>query len=181
MTECSLTLSRPYAQAAFDFAFEHKTLDKWEFMLFSAKSIIQDVMVKKVLSNVDCIEPFKLSEILISIGSHNFNCFFQNFIRVMAEYKRLSLLPVVFEQFLSFRRDCELVTEIKIVTANVLKNDQLLKIISFMEKRLLRKVNVTINLDYSIIGGFVIYFNDVVIDSSIRSRIERLKNGILKV
>ena len=49
-----------------------------------------------------------------------------------------------------------------------------------LKERLGRDVNITIEIDENLIGGAVIRAGDVVIDGSLRARLEGLSNALTK-
>lgn len=92
----------------------------------------------------------------------------------MAENGRLSTLPEVLAQFIQLRDTLESTIEVDVISANELNEQQLAKISAAMEKRLSRKVKLNCKIDKSVIAGVIIRAGDLVIDGSVRGRLERL-------
>ena len=92
----------------------------------------------------------------------------------MAENGRLLVLPEVLEQFAQLRAAQESTVDVEVTSASALSEPQLDKITSAMEKRLSRKVKLNCKIDKSVVAGVVIRAGDMVIDGSIRGRLERL-------
>ncbi|MDR8320564.1 ATP synthase F1 subunit delta, partial [Acinetobacter baumannii] len=63
---------------------------------------------------------------------------------------------------------------VEVISANQLSDEQLARIVSAMEKRLSRKVNLNCKIDKSVMAGIIIRAGDMVIDGSVRGRLERL-------
>ena len=59
-------------------------------------------------------------------------------------------------------------------SATALSEEQLSKISAAMEKRLSRKVKLNCKIDKSVMAGVIIRSGDMVIDGSVRGRLERL-------
>ena len=59
-------------------------------------------------------------------------------------------------------------------SATELSDEQLAKITAAMEKRLSRKVKLNCKIDKSVMAGVIIRSGDMVIDGSVRGRLERL-------
>ena len=91
------TIARPYAKAAFDFAIEQSAVEKWTEMLGFAAAVAEDETVKAYLSS--SLSAQKLANTVISICGEQLDQYGQNLIRLMAENKRLSAIPTVFEEF----------------------------------------------------------------------------------
>ncbi|MCE1713607.1 ATP synthase F1 subunit delta, partial [Enterobacter hormaechei] len=63
-------------------------------------------------------------------------------------------------------------------SASELNEQQQAKISAAMEKRLSRKVKLNCKIDKSVIAGVVIRAGDMVIDGSIRGRLDRLTDDL---
>ena len=92
----------------------------------------------------------------------------------MAENGRLKVLPDVLEQFVQLRAAQEATVEVEVTSASALNEDQLSKISAAMEKRLSRKVKLNCKIDKSVMAGVIIRAGDMVIDGSVRGRLDRL-------
>jgi F-type H+-transporting ATPase subunit delta len=167
-----VTVARPYAKAAFDFAVEHQSVDNWQHMLSFAAEVSKNEQIAELLSGA--LAPDTLSASFISICGDQLDANGQNLIKVMAENGRLKVLPDVLEQFVQLRAAQEATVEVEVTSANVLNEDQLSKISAAMEKRLSRKVKLNCKIDKSVMAGVIIRAGDMVIDGSVRGRLNRL-------
>ncbi len=166
------TVARPYAKAAFDFAVEHQSLDRWQSMLAFTAEVTRDKQIAELLTGA--VAPEALSKTFIGVCGEQLDKAGQNLIKVMADNKRLRVLPEVLEQFIELRAALEATVEVEVTSANVLSEEQQAKIAAAMEKRLSRKVKLNCKIDKSVLAGIVIRAGDMVIDGSVRSRLERL-------
>jgi F-type H+-transporting ATPase subunit delta len=92
----------------------------------------------------------------------------------MAENGRLTALPAVLAQYIELRDAHEATAEVDVISASTLSDDQLNKISAAMEKRLSRKVKLNCKIDKSVMAGVIIRSGDLVIDGSVRGRLDRL-------
>lgn len=175
MSELS-TVARPYAKAAFDFALEQGQLDKWQEMLQFSALVSENEQVAEYLNSA--LASGQIAETFLQICGEQLDQYGQNFIRVMAENKRLSVLPAVFAQFLALRAENEAVKDVTVVSASELSQAQKDKIASAMEKRLGQKVRLTNQIDAAVIAGVIIKYDDVVIDGSSRGQLNRLNQAL---
>ncbi|HEJ9668533.1 TPA: F0F1 ATP synthase subunit delta [Proteus mirabilis] len=166
------TVARPYAKAAFDFAVENQAVDKWQFMLAFTAEVARNEQVTELLSGSLASE--KLADIFIDLCGDQIDEHAQNLIRVMAENDRLSTLPEVLSQFIQLRAVLESTVDVEVTSAIELTKQQLANISAAMEKRLSRKVKLNCKIDKSVIAGMIIRAGDLVIDGSVRGRLERL-------
>lgn len=167
-----VTVARPYAKAAFDFATEHNSVEHWQHMLLFAAEVTRNAQMADLLSGD--LAPEALAGLFIAVCGEQLDENGQNLIRVMAENGRLPVLPDVLELFVSLRAASEAVAEVEVISASPLSDEQLTKITGAMEKRLSRKVKLNGKIDKSVMAGIIIRAGDMVIDGSIRGRLDRL-------
>ncbi|MGP1958751.1 MAG: F0F1 ATP synthase subunit delta [Arsenophonus sp. NC-CH8-MAG3] len=166
------TIARPYAKAAFDFAVENQLIDKWQNMLSFIDEVTRNQQIGELLYSLIASET--LAKIFIIICGDEIDEHVRNLIRIMAENKRLSALPEVLKQYIQLRAFLELTIDIEVVSATALNKKQQFNISAAMEKRLSRKVKLNCKIDKSIIAGVIIRAGDLVIDGSVRGRIDGL-------
>jgi len=171
-----ITVARPYAKAAFDFAVEHQSIERWQNMLAFAATVARNEQMADLLSGALASEA--LSASFIAVCGDQLDEHGQNLIKVMAENGRLTALPAVLEQFIHLRDAYEATAEVEVISAGTLSDSQLTKISAAMEKRLSRKVKLNCKIDKSVMAGVIIRAGDLVIDGSVRGRLERLADAL---
>ncbi|OZN24480.1 F0F1 ATP synthase subunit delta [Actinobacillus seminis] len=175
------TIARPYAKAAFDFAVERSATDKsavkkWAEMLnFLAEAVKNDAMNAFLSSSLSAD---KLADTVISICGEQLDKSGQNLVRLMAENKRLTVLPAVTDEFQRYVEEYHAIAEVEVISAQPLNEKQQQKIVAAMEKRLARKVKLNCSIDSSLIAGAIIRTDDFVIDGSSRGQLNRLANEL---
>ncbi|MFY1027927.1 F0F1 ATP synthase subunit delta [Actinobacillus seminis] len=175
------TIARPYAKAAFDFAVERSATDKsavkkWAEMLnFLAEAVKNDAMNTFLSSSLSAD---KLADTVISICGEQLDKSGQNLVRLMAENKRLTVLPAVADEFQRYVEEYHAIAEVEVISAQPLNEKQQQKIAAAMEKRLARKVKLNCSIDSSLIAGAIIRTDDFVIDGSSRGQLNRLANEL---
>lgn len=167
-----ITVARPYAKAVFDFAVEQQSIEHWQDMLTFAASVVQAPQIADMLSGSLAAET--LARALITICGEQLDVYGQNLIFIMAENRRLIVLPEVLAQFIQLRASLDATMDVEVISASNLSQQQLGKIRVAMEQRLSRKVKLNCKIDNSIMAGVIIRAGDMVIDGSIRNRIQRL-------
>lgn len=167
-----ITVARPYAKAAFDFAVEHQSIERWQTMLTFVAEVARDKQIADLLSG--SLAPEKLSATFIAICGDQLDEAGQNLIKVMAENGRLTALSAVLDEYLRLRAAYEATADVEVISASALSDEQLVKISAAMEKRLSRKVKLNCKINKSVMAGVIIRSGDLVIDGSVRGRLERL-------
>ncbi|MDT0177548.1 F0F1 ATP synthase subunit delta [Enterobacter sp. BRE11] len=171
-----ITVARPYAKAAFDFAVEHQSIERWQNMLAFAATVARNEQMADLLSGA--LAPEALSASFIAVCGDQLDEHGQNLIKVMAENGRLTALPAVLGQFIHLRDAYEATAEVDVISAVTLSDSQLTNISAAMEKRLSRKVKLNCKIDKSVMAGVIIRAGDLVIDGSVRGRLERLADAL---
>ena len=175
------TIARPYAKAAFDFAVEQRSVDKsavgkWGEMLGFLAEVVENDTMKDFLTSSFSAQ--KLADTVIAICGEQINQYGQNLIRLMAENKRLTVLPAVFKEFRHYVEEYNAITEVQVTSAQPLSVAQQEKIAAAMEKKLARKIKLNCNIDNSLNAGVIIRTDDFVIDGSSRGQLTRLANEL---
>jgi F-type H+-transporting ATPase subunit delta len=170
------TVARPYAKAAFDFAVDTNTIENWLEMLLFAAEVSKDYTMKGYLSGGVSVE--QSQEIFLKVCGEQLNSEGQNFIKVLAENERLLVLPQVVTQFSELKAEHEKTIIVDVTSAVELTADKLITLSAALEKRLARKVQLNCNVDASIVSGLVIQAGDMVIDGSVKNKLNRLATAM---
>lgn len=171
-----ITVARPYAKAAFEFAVESKSMDGWQEMLVFAAEVAKNPEMKAFLSSSSSAE--KMAEVFNQVCGEQLNDKGQNLIKVMAENGRLPVLPAVVELFAEMYAEYSKVISVDVTSAVELVAEQVDKLSAALEKRLERKVNLNCSVDENVVGGLIIKAGDIVIDSTIRGKLDRLSDTL---
>ncbi len=171
------TLARPYARAAFETALQDGELQGWSVLLRLAAAIAQDPAVSQKLS-----EPSASGEqqvrVLVDLLGDEASEKQRNFLKVLAANKRLPLLPDVAILFDALKAEQEKRVEVDVVSAFALNESTEQKLAEALKNRLQREVSITTSVDRNLIGGLVIHAGDLVIDGSVRGRLNKLAETI---
>ena len=170
------TVARPYARAAFDYAVEANALDSWHEMLVFAAEVSKDVTIKEYIFGGASVE--QATDIFLKVCDVQLNSNGQNLIKVMAENERLLVLPQVLVLFSELKAEYEKEITVDVTSAVKLKVAQQKVISAALEKRLARKVKLNCNVDKNVVSGLVIKAGDMVIDGSVKGKLNRLATTI---
>ncbi|KFZ36138.1 ATP F0F1 synthase subunit delta [Shewanella mangrovi] len=170
------TIARPYAKAAFDFAVEHQAVEAWEEMLSFAALVSENESMKPLINGALSSE--KLADLFIKVCGEQVDAHGQNLIKVMAENDRLGVLPAVAQQFVEYRLEWAKEVEATVTSATELSAEQVQQISVSLEKRLARKVKLNCSTDTGLIAGVIIKAGDLVIDGSVRGKLNRLTDKL---
>jgi F-type H+-transporting ATPase subunit delta len=172
----TLTLARPYARAAFASAQAGNALADWSRQLAVAAQIIVDPRVRALVGDPR-LGNAELTGLLLS-PSVPADSPFAQFIALLVENRRADLLPDIAALFEQYKRESERVLKVTLRTAVRVGDAQVDAIRAALKKRFGRDIELEQRLDPYVIGGAVIDAGDMVIDGSVRGRLERLEQAL---
>ena len=171
------TLARPYARAAFEHALAGNALEEWAAALATAAAAAVEPKAARLIASPGMSAADK-AEALIGVCADALSAEGRNFVRILAENKRLALLPQVYELFLALKAQQEQSVDLEVTSAFEIGEDEAARLAEVMGQKLNRAVNITTSVDKSLIGGVVIRTADVVIDGSVRGRLAKLSEAM---
>lgn len=172
------TLARPYAAAVFRLADESDQLDQWSEMLGFLAAVAEDERVKDLIADAR-VDDSKLAELLIDIGGGRLNPHARNLLKVLAENKRLAVIPLIQQQFDALRADAQKRETVEVIAAYEVDAKLQQRISRAMARRLGREVDLRTRVDRALIGGVIIRAGDLVLDASLRGRIKQLTSSVV--
>ncbi|MDD7804089.1 MAG: F0F1 ATP synthase subunit delta [Endozoicomonas sp. (ex Botrylloides leachii)] len=172
------TCARPYARAAFEYAKQQGTLSQWSTMLSLCASIachkkVISLLVNPALSGKQQLKTF------LGLCEGYLTKEMNNYIAILADNKRINLLPVIYALFIQLKAEEERSQEVSVISALPLTQDQVDQLAIKVETRLGRRVKLNIKIDSSLIGGVIIKAGDLVIDGSLRARLAKLAEAMI--
>jgi len=178
------TIARPYAKALFDLANGERKLAVWSNALRAAATVVADASAKRALSN-PAFDDGARAALVGSIASaiKGGEVFAtpegKNLLQILAENDRLTVLPQIAAQFDLLKAEAENKVNVTVTSATPVDKALADQIKKSLEQKLKRTVELTLNVDASLIGGAVIQADDMVIDGSVRTRLQRLTEALV--
>ncbi len=171
------TLARPYARAAFQTAQESNALGEWEQALhFSAMAAeqpnAQSVMGDPALTDEQRVALFT-PENAAPTG-------YDNFLAMLAGYDRLAVLPQIAELYTELKDEAEQTLAVTVRTAFAMDDAYRESLKASLAKRFGKQIELAEEVDESMMGGAVIKAGDLVIDGSVRGKLQRMTTALTK-
>lgn len=167
------TIARPYARAAFDHAHAAQQLAPWGDLLDKASAIVADERVRPLIGNPH-VKRSELVTFVLEVAGFASDTQARNFVQLLADNDRLSLLPQIAAQYAALRADVENTVDVTVTSAMPLSAEQSATLARALTTRLKRTVRLSESVDAALIGGAIVKAGDFVVDGSLRGRIERL-------
>jgi F-type H+-transporting ATPase subunit delta len=143
-----------------------------------AVAIQQSPELRSVLRNPQ-LDPTAKAEILADLAGDE-EPLFKNFLLVVAEKGRAGEIEEIAAEFerLIAREERRLTVEL--TTARELTDEEAKAIVAQIEKAAGRKVEATRTVDPDIVGGIVLQAGSHLADASVRGRLERLRQELVR-
>jgi F-type H+-transporting ATPase subunit delta len=175
------TLARPYAKAVFELAKGQAAFDRWSKLLATLSALSADAGVKALLTSPKAM-PVQRAEVLAELCTKSGEKLDQqgrNFLGLLAEYRRLQLLPEIATDYEFLRAEAENTLEVELRAALPVPAAEQKLISDALHKKLGRKITLKYVEDKTLIGGAVIRAGDLVIDGSVREKLGRMAAALI--
>lgn len=166
------TIARPYAEALFQAVASDAALaSQW---LDELAEVAGNVELKQFADNpkVTADQVFDLVSGVVKTALPEAG---KNFLRLLIENGRLSVLPEIATQFRALKNARAGTADATVFSAYPIDDASLADLAGLLEKRFARKLNLSVALAPELIGGIRIAVGDEVLDTSIKARLEQMK------
>jgi F-type H+-transporting ATPase subunit delta len=167
------TLARPYAEALFDVASQG---DVKEISLqVDALALIAENEQLRQFASSPKVEADQVFDLILSVTKLALTLPMQNFLRMLIENGRLTVLAEIASQFHVLANASAGVSDASVFSAFPIEDDQLSGVVATLEKRFGRRLNVSVHLEPSLIGGIRVVVGDEVMDTSVKAQLEQMR------
>ncbi len=167
------TLARPYAVAVFKRAKETDSAKTWSKNLAFLAAVLSDKSISGVIDDPK-IGKSALSTLLLDICEGQLAQEGSNFLKLLIENNRLSLIAAIAEIFETYKAEDEGSIDVDVTTAFAFTKESKQSFNTTLEKAFGKKINMKIAVDSSLIGGVLVRAGDQVIDGSVRGQLQQL-------
>jgi F-type H+-transporting ATPase subunit delta len=172
------TTARRYAEAIFEIAERDKTVDTW---LEQLDRVAGAVLVESVVRQLE--DP----QIAFQKRHDAFSALFHgemlkplsNLLALVLRRRRLDLLPDIAHEFRRLYNRREGIVEATAVSAAKLDQAEIDALRQRLEKMTGGRVELAVAVDPALLGGIQVRLGDLLIDGSVRGRLERLRGKIV--
>jgi F-type H+-transporting ATPase subunit delta len=166
------TVARPYAEALFRVA-QTGDLAAWSTLVSELAQVGAHPDVQAFARNPNVSEA-QVADAFASLVKAPLTAEAKNFINMLIENGRVSLLPEIGAQFAVLKNAQEGAADAVITSAFDLSAAQVTGLVQTLEKKFGRKLNPTVTVDPSLIGGVRVVVGDEVLDTSVRAKLQQM-------
>lgn len=166
------TIARPYAEALFRVA-KSGNLAAWSDLVSEMAAVAALPDVQSFASNPK-ISDKQIAETFLSLLKSSVSPEARNFVGMLIENGRLTLLPEIGAQFHALKNAAEGAADAEITSAFEMTDAQVKDLVATLEKKFGRKLNPTVKVDSALIGGVRVAVGDEVLDTSVRAKLQKM-------
>ena len=168
--------SFPYSKALFELAQDTKNLDAIKNDVSYIKEVLQvSVEFKDIIKNPIFKKEQKLKIVEAVFGAQIAASTIQ-FLKILVQKNRIAQLDSICDGFMKLYSEGTNIVSLKLTTASAITDEMKNQLASSIVKN--AKVEIKTVVDPSIIGGFIAEFNNQMLDESISTKINKLKQKI---
>ncbi len=170
--------ARPYAKAAFEVALSKSQLSEWEVFLDAAAQVAGNTEVQTLLHHPSVTQAQK-AQLFLEVCEKFMSESHQNFLLILAANHRLTLLVEIAKLYRVYYAEHQRTLEVDIISAMPLSDVQQTTLTQALTRKMNKTVNTAFSTDKSLLGGVLVRSGDIVIDGSVRGKLNRLKSTLL--
>jgi F-type H+-transporting ATPase subunit delta len=166
------TIARPYAEALFKAAAsDHQGTGAW---LEQVAAIAANPQLKQFADNPKATTEQVLG-VIAGVAGGSLSAQANNFLTALLENGRFEALPEIARQYRALANAQSGSSDAVVYSAFPIDDAALAQLKTALEKRFGRALQVSVQLDPSLIGGIRVAVGDEVLDTSVKARLEQMK------
>ena len=166
------TIARPYAEALFRVA-KTGNLTAWSELVSEMAHVAAHPDVQALSHNPNVTDR-QVADTLFALLKSPVNDEAKNLVNMLVENGRITLLPEIGAQFQVLKNAQEGAADVEITSAFELNETQVKELVATLEKKFGRKLNPSVSVDSSLIGGVRVIVGDEVLDTSVRAKLQQM-------
>ena len=178
----SSTSANRYSLALYELAAEANVLSQIEINVLSIMNLIEESDEFKNLIKDPTVSQNDLSNAIDKIFDYlKIENLLKNFTNFLVIKRRFFYVEQILNNFIEIcsQKRGELKTEIK--SAKNLSKDEINKIKDELSKHFTSKIKLNYKYDESLIGGLIVQVGSMMIDTSIKNKLQQIENKMMKV
>lgn len=170
------TVARPYAEALFRVA-QAGNLAQWSDLVSELAQVGAHADVLAYARNPK-VSDSDIAATIQSLLKSPLTPEAKNFLDMLLANGRIELLPEIGAQFAQLKNGAEGAADADITSAFELSAAQVSELVATLEKKFSRKLNPTVTVDPSLIGGVRVVVGDEVLDTSVRAKLQTMRTAL---
>lgn len=173
-------ISKNYANALIEISKQDDSFENFKTQLQQVSDTINSSNDLKLVMDNSSVSYINKIEIIENIFKDKIDLRILNLLKILIEKNRFDEFDSITQAYCEIADNFERKKDVEIISSVELEIDIKGKILNKLEQKLHSEVMPRWTVDGSLIGGLVFKFGDVVIDTSIKSKLENLSKYMLR-
>ena len=170
-------IARRYAQGIFQLAQTEKDLDGWRRELAQLDALLQDDVLRAAFANPAVSTPRRME--LSRKLAPELRPETQNLLRLLIEHRRTTEMPAIRREFERMADESAGIVNVALTTAIELDDAEKRRYEKALADRLGKKVRMDYRHDPGLVAGATVQIGDRLIDGSVRTQLDRLRQQLV--
>ncbi len=177
----SVSSPNSYSQALYELSKEDSSLEIIEKEISAIlKLLLENKDFKRLIKDPTIKEKELSSTINVISDKFRFNSLLIKFLNFLITKRRLFYLENILKDFLSICSKQRGEVSAKLLSSKDLSESEINKIKEELSKNFASNINLSYKFDPSLIGGLVIQIGSIMIDTSIKSKLQQIENKMIE-
>ena len=173
--------AKSYSQALYELAFEEKNLNDVEKNVISLlKLISQSEDFNSLIKDPTNKQENQLNVINIIFEKFNLNNLLKKFLNFLVIKRRFFYVEKILKDFIMICSKSRGEISAKLTVAKELSENQINKIKNDLSQDFGSDVKLNYNYDPGLIGGLIMQIESVMIDTSIKNKLQKIENKMIE-
>lgn len=170
-----------YAEALYQIAVQENLVEQLETELLAVNNVFNESGPLKKLINHPRITAEEKKEVLVNIFKDQISEIMMNFLSFVVDRQRELYLADMTEYFIGLANKARNISDVQVVSAIELTEEEKKELNAAMSKSTGKKVKLTYAVEQGLLGGLMVRIGDKVIDGSVRTRLEDMREHLKQI
>lgn len=168
-----------YARSLFDLASEKNLLKEIEGNALDLIQLIHENHGFNVLLQSPIITSDKKWKIIDKLTSGRVNEMMTSFIKIILRKNREAILEIILRQFVDMHRDLQNIISATVVTAYPISDSTKQNFENYLTQTTKARIELSTKIDEKLLGGFVLRYEDKLVDASVSTQLRNLRKQLI--
>lgn len=169
---------RPYANALFEIAQEQGKEQAYLDELRDLEAVWKSNEDFRLALSHPKIEKKQKKEWIEEIFSDQLDPIVLNFLLVMTDHGQIAFIPEIADEYQDLYRESEGIEQVHVQSAVKLTQAQIDSLTKMLKEKLKKKIELTVEVDPNLIAGLKVKAKDIVLDNTVKTRLDNLKEKL---
>ena len=173
--------AKSYSKALYELAVEEKNLDDIENNAKFFLNLLSNVPEFNILIKDPTLKQFDQTKVIDSISQKfQFNSLLKKFLNFLIKKRRFFFVEKILNNFLNICLKKRGDISANLTVAKKLNDNQIESIKKDLSQKFGSNINLKYKFDPNLIGGLIMQIESIMIDTSIKSKLQKIENKMIE-